>query len=121
MPDLKIRDIIELAEADIDDPESKLQKVFEWKIDRFTQLTKWIFGFAGSLVVALFVGLTKDDISLWGWEFWSLLSSAVLVFIAGLVRSRMAASYSHQFLKGLYLLGKLKRINGFLEEYQRRN
>jgi hypothetical protein len=65
---LRVADVLDLAAAQSEDSEDRLQKIFEWSFERTLTAARLLFGVAASILAAWLAALLRPDSSLDGWE-----------------------------------------------------
>jgi hypothetical protein len=115
---LKVADVLDLAAAQSDEAEDRLQKIFEWDFERTMTSVRLLFGAAGSVVVALFAALFRKDSSLHTWQAVVMLASAgVLGTVAGSILWRTRTLH-REFVAALQLLNATARLGPLLARYR---
>jgi formate dehydrogenase maturation protein FdhE len=79
---LHVGDVLDLASAQSADAEDRLEKLFEWDFERTMTTVRLLFAAAGSLLVALFAALFKEDAVIKTWHVAAIGgSSGVLALV----------------------------------------
>jgi hypothetical protein len=117
---LKVRDLIDLVASKVPDPESRLEKAYDWSHSRRLELVKWLLTSAVALFAPVVVALAKGELlsSTSRWWLAGTLFGALTVAIAGI--SLLVATRKHyrSYLAAQALLGELTKIGPFIERYR---
>lgn len=119
MKELKIKDIIYLVEADIDDPKDQIQKIYEWNFERKMTLVKGFVGFSVSLIVALLFSYLKSEIKeeISWWEIGIALLFAGLTGTYGFYQYFQIEKIGNHFIAALKLHKKLLCAKTFIANH----
>jgi len=120
MKDINIKDIIDLASEEIDNPESELKKVFDWHHERKIMLIKGTISIAVSLLIAIGLAYLKSEINFnSSWELSIILIGAISSIVYGIFQLVKAKRVGKKYLASITLLCQLKRIKPFINLYRR--
>lgn len=118
MKDLAIKELIDLVIAEVPDPETKIQRMYEWHFERDMTITKWILGIAASLSISVLIAFFEAERGLVVWHATLVLLSALGTFTYGIYRLWQMRSLHRQFVSALKLLCELKKVEPFLARYR---
>lgn len=114
-----MKELVDLAVSEIPEPESRIQKMFEWNFERDMTLARSLVGVAASIFVAIAVALFRNEIQLAWWWVLIVITSAMVVFAVGLYRFRQVRNVHKQFVSALKLHQELHQVAPFLKAYLR--
>ena len=120
MLDLKIKDIIDLVDAEINDPDVQIQKIFDWHFEKVKLITQISVGAAASLFVAVTITFISNDKI-------ELIPAIVLILLAlssalfGIYRLFKLKKYHRQYLTALKLFHDFEKIRPFIKIYREKN
>jgi hypothetical protein len=115
---LRVGDVLDLAAAQSNESESRLQQIFEWEFERTMTTVRLLFGAAGSVVVALLAVLFRNDTSLRTWHIVVILASAATLASLGAGLLWRARTAHRQFLAALLLLSSAQQLGPLLARYR---
>lgn len=129
MVKLTIRDVIDLVASEVPNPESRLEKVYDWAHARRLELVKWLLATGVALFAPVVVALARGELiqsgsgssSGSGSQLWLGLTlfGAVSISIAGLVVLIQTRRRYRAYLASQALLGEIRKIAPFLERYRK--
>lgn len=127
MKGLRIKQLIDLVEANIDGGESRIEKIFEWRFEREITAARWSLGLAASLAVAVVIAYFRDAGNLVdaalpkssGLEFAITLALAFVSMTYGLFLMWRLRSLHNEYVAALTIFGRLNRIRKFVQRYRR--
>ena len=61
MKTIQLRQLIDLVAGDVNDSESRIEKVFEWRFERDLVVVRWLLGIAASLALAVVVAFLREN------------------------------------------------------------
>lgn len=111
-------DLLDLVEAEVDEAESKITKMFDWHYDRVKTTAQWILGAAASLVISLVIAYSKDELAVSNLAAALMLGAAVVFLGVGIFRMWRLSKLQREFVAALSLLSKVKRIRSFVVRYR---
>lgn len=118
--DITVKELIDLAQSRINEPELKIQKMFDWYYEQDMMVVKGALATSGSLLITYLIALLKKEVAF-------ELNSALFIFIAillsslyGLYRLGQVKSIHKQFVSTLKLYTNVKDISQFINLYQQR-
>lgn len=117
MVKLTIRDLIDLVASGVPNPESRLEKVYEWAHTRRLELVKWILASAAALFAPVVVAFAKGELSANRWLALALFASVAMA-VAGLLMLIIPRRRHKAYLAAQALLGEIQKIAPFLERYR---
>jgi phosphatidylglycerophosphate synthase len=115
---LTIKEIIDLVVGEIPDAESKIQKMFEWYLEREKLIITWILGVAASLFVSVLVAFFKKEINLEWWLTILIIICSLGTALYGVIRVYRLRSMNAQFVSALKLFSNFNKISQFLLRYR---
>lgn len=118
MQDLTVRQLLDLATAEVPDASEHLKKAFEWHFERSMTGVKLLFGVAGSLLVALIAAALKEHIEVTWWQLAILGASALIFASMGIWRFQATRAVYRQYFAALQLLRELESLAPLLRLYQ---
>jgi hypothetical protein len=118
MQDLTVKQLLELATADVPDAASHLKQAFEWHFERSMTGVKLLFGVAGSLLVALIAAALKEHIEVAWWELAIIGASTIVFTVVGYMRFQATRGVYRQYFAALQLLRELDDLAPLLRLYQ---
>jgi len=119
---LSIRDLIDLVASGVPNPESRLEKVYDWAHARRLELVKWLLASAVALFAPVVVALARGDLgqsgsrSTW-WLALTLFGAVAIAFWGMLILFQTRRRY-RAYLAAQALLGEIRKIAPFLERYR---
>jgi ABC-type cobalamin transport system permease subunit len=120
MKDISVKELSDLAVAEVPEPESRVQRMFEWHFERDMTLAKGFLGAAASISVAVAVALFRNQVNVAWWWVLAVVASSAVCLIIGLVRFRQLRNIHKQFVDALKLHRELQQIAPFIRIYLRR-
>ena len=120
MKDISVKELSDLVVAEVPDPESRVQRMFEWHFERDMTLAKAFLGAAASIAIAVAVALFKNEVQVAWWWVLAVVTSSVVCFVIGMNRFRRLRNIHKQFVDALKLQHELQQIASFLRSYLRR-
>lgn len=118
MKDISISELITLIAADLDDPEERVEKMFDWYIDRSKVTVQWILGGAASLFLAVLVAFSRNELSLPWWQTGLVALFALGTGSYGLLRLRALGGAAQQYVAAIAICARLKQIRRFLAAHR---
>lgn len=122
MVQLTIRDLIDLVASGVPNPESRLEKVYDWAHARRLELVKWLLASAVALSAPVVIALARGDLGLSGshsiWWLALTLFGAVGIAVAGAFMLVQTKRRYRAYLAAQALLGEIRKIAPFLERYR---
>lgn len=115
---LTIKEIIDLVVAEIPDPESKIQKMFEWHLEREKLIITWILGAAASLFISVLVAFFKAELKLGLWQIAIIILCSLGTAFYGIYRVLQIRSINSQFISAMKLFSNFRKISLFLTRYR---
>ncbi len=115
---LKIKEIIDLVVGEVPDAESKIQKMFEWYLEREKLIITWMLGAAASLFISVLIAFFKKEIELEWWQTSLIIIFSLGTAFYGVIRVYHIRSMNAQFVSALKLLSNFKKISQFLIRYR---
>ena len=117
---MSIRDLLDLALADVTSAEERIEKIFEWHFDRAKTTSQWILGAAASLSISVLISISQKE-----WKLPTLTTTIILVCAAatgvyGAYILWQLRSLSRQFVAALKLYVKLAGVRAFIARYRGR-
>jgi hypothetical protein len=117
---LSIRDLLDLAVADVAGAEERIEKIFEWHFDRAKTISQWILGAAASLSISVLISISKQEWKLSAPFTTIILMCAVATGAYGAYNLWQLRSLSRQFVAALKLYSELTGIRAFVGRYRER-
>lgn len=118
MRNIAIRELIDLVAAEVQEPEKRLEKVFDWEASRSAEIVKWVLGASAAVFVAVLVAYFKGDVSNPKWHLPIGFTLAGFTATYGLVRLHQMRKAHREFVAALLLLAELRRIAPFIRRYR---
>ena len=117
---LSIRDIASIIGSDVNDPEKRIDIVFEWAHTRRIEFIKWVLTASVALFIPVVVGVFKGEISGTTSQWWALVAlfGSVVLALFGLTLLYQAKQLHKTYLSTISLLGDMKRIAPFIQRYR---
>lgn len=117
---LTIRDLVDLVASGVPDPESRLEKVYDWAHVRRLELVKWLLASAVALFAPVVVALARGDLTSSGSRWWlaSTLFGAVAIAVGGLFMIVSTKRRYREYLSAQALLGEIQKIAPFIARYR---
>jgi len=114
---LQVGDVLDLAAAQSDEAEDRLEKLFEWDFERTMTTVRLLFAAAGSLLVALFAALFREDAVINTWQVVAIGgSSGVLTFVGAALLRRTRTAH-REYIAALQLLNAAEALGPLLARY----
>ncbi len=120
MKDITIKELIDLIEIGVSDPEAKIEKMFEWHFNRSIMITKWILGATVSLLISVGAVFLKPELNIKWWQFSIVLLFALSSATYGIYRLWQIRAMHKQFVSTLKIYYELKKIVPFITRYRER-
>lgn len=118
MRNLKIKDLLDLATAELENPHEQILSIYQWHFEKSMVSIKFILAAGGSILLALLLGLFKDDFSAPNWQIViAIIASGIIIFY-GLFRYWSLRSLHREYISSLYLLTALIPMVPFLKYYR---
>jgi hypothetical protein len=115
---LQLSHIVDLVLHETAEPEKRLEKLFDWYVQRWLEIAKWLLGIAATITAALIVALvTKPDV-ISRVTIGFTLFSAIVSALAGFGAILVAYHANTHFVVSLSLLGRLQKVKPFLIKYR---
>jgi hypothetical protein len=122
MVPITIRDLIDLVASGVPNPESRLEKVYDWAHARRLELVKWLLASAVALSAPVVIALARGDLGPSGsrsiWWLALTLFGAVGIAVAGAFMLVQTKRRYRAYLASQALLGEIRKIAPFLERYR---
>ena len=118
MLDLKIKDIIDLVDTEIKDPEFQIQKIFDWHFEKEKLIAQISVGASASLFIALFISFINNTNSLGIVCIIILMVFALCPGLFGIYRLKKLNEYHRQYLTALILFHEFEKIRPFVKLYR---
>lgn len=118
MKDINIKDIIDLATQDVNNPSAELKKVYEWHHERKMMIIKGTISIAISLIVMLAFAYFKSELTIDNWTMLYPLGFSLLTMTYGFYELNRARKLGKKFIAALTLLNRFKKITPFLNLYR---
>jgi hypothetical protein len=119
---LTIRDLIDLVASGVPNPESRLEKVYDWAHARRLELVKWLLASAVALFAPVMIALARGDLGPGAsgsiWWLASALFGAVSLAVAGAFMLVQTRRRYRAYLAAQALLGEIRKIAPFLQRYR---
>jgi hypothetical protein len=115
---LRVADVLDLAAAQSEGSEDRLQKVFDWQFERTMTSVRLLFGAAGSLIIALLAASFRKDASLHTWQIVVILFAAAVSASTGAAMLWRMRTMHREFLQALQLLNSAIRLGPLLARYR---
>lgn len=115
---LTIKEIIDLVAGEVPDAESKIQKMFEWYLEREKLIITWILGAAASLFISVMVAFFKSELKLQWWQTLLIIICSLGTGVYGMIRVYHMRSMNSQFVSALNLFSNFKQISQFIIRYR---
>jgi len=118
MKDIRISDLIDLVHAEAAEPEKRLEKMFEWQIQRQLEIAKWVLGAAASLGVGVVIASTSSSAKLTT-THWILAGVAIVILGSfGAFQFVRCRQFSECYLSSIVVLGHLAKLRPFISRYR---
>lgn len=121
MKQVRVVDLIDLIHASAPEPDKRLEKVFDWQIQRRLETAKWTLGAAVSLVVGIGVASTNSTAAITPYHWISVGVASAILLLWGLHQFRQSRELAQCFLGSITLLNRLARIRAFIALYRSLN
>ena len=120
MFELTIGDLIDIVASGVSDPESRLEKTYDWAHARRLELVKWLLTSAVALFAPVAVAVAKGELQSSASRGWlaSTLFLSLTVAIAGISLLIRTQRHYRAYLAAQALLGELTKIAPFIERYR---
>jgi hypothetical protein len=118
MRDLSIRNLMDMAAADLPDGEHAIEKMFEWHFDRVKTVSQWVLGAAASLSIVVIAALVEAKVKLPAWLITTIMVVATCSGAYGIYALRQLRSLNHHFVAALGLYAKLRGMRDFIRRYR---
>lgn len=118
MKDITLKELVDLAVADISEPNDRIEKMFEWHFERELTITKWLLGAAASIFVAMLISYYKQEFNVSTWQIILGIIIVLASFSYGIYRLWRLRNIHKQFVSALKLLKELTNIAPFLQAYR---
>lgn len=127
MNTIQLRHLIDLVAGDVNDGESRIEKIFEWKFERDMTVVRWSLGLAASLAVTVLIAFFRTNsgssispvATLTGFELGGALLLALVSATYGIYRLAHLRRLHEQYIAALNLYGRLYSIRDFIHLYRR--
>ena len=127
MKTIQIRHLIDLVAADVNDGESRIEKIFHWRFERDLRVVRWSLGVAASLPVAILIAYFRSTVTApngveSALSLRELIGALMLAFLSatyGLYRLVQLRILHEQYVAALMLFGRLYSIREFIQLYRR--
>jgi hypothetical protein len=122
---LTIRDLIDLVASGVPNPESRLERVYDWEHARRLELVKWLLASSIALFAPVVIALAKSDSTTDGsgrtwWLTVTLFLAVCIAFAGALVVAHTKRRY-RSYLAAQALLGEIRKVAPFLERYRQKS
>src|SRR5215467_7540287 len=113
MKEVRVRHLLDLVHADAPEPEKRLEKMFDWQIQRRQEIAKWLLGASVSLGVGIGVASAGPS-SRFTIYHWAAAGIAIAVLLgAGVYQFARSHRLSNCYLSSVVLLNRLARLRPF--------
>lgn len=119
MRDVEVRDLLELAALEVDNPHEKLTQLYIWMYDYAMTGAKALTAFGASLLVGLTIAVIQEKSHQLGPYVIAGFVGAGLTIVVGALRYLRIRSLSKQFMAAHYLLSEVSRVQPFLALYRK--
>ena len=118
MKDITLKELVDLAVASVSEPDSRIEKMFDWHFERELTITKWLLGAAASIFVAMLISYYKQEFNVATWQIILGIIIVLASFSYGIYRLLKLRNIHKQFVSALKLLKELTNIVPFLRTYR---
>lgn len=119
MEDINIREIISLSAEEIDNPDDKIKKVFEWNYERNSLIVKGVVGFSLSLIITLLFSFFKNEIKVDLYYLIIPICFSILTGSYGFYKLYQIKRLGRQYIAAIKLISEFKKISPFISLYKR--
>lgn len=118
MKDIRISDLIDLVDAGAIEPEKRIEKIFDWQIQRQMEIAKWFLGAAASLGIGIVIASTSST-AVFTAIHWALAGVAIVALGGfGTLQFIRGKKLSECFLSSIVLLNRLAKLRQFIARYR---
>lgn len=121
MRTISLRELIDLVAGDVNDAESRIQKVFEWRFEHDMSITKWALGLAASLTIAVLVAFFRGgtgSVQVTKTELGIALAFALASATYGIYAIIQLRRVNREFIAALKLYSKFHSVRDFIHLYR---
>ena len=118
MKQIQISSLIDIASSGVEDPEARIQKLFEWRFDHAMSVAKWALGLAASLVVVVLVAYFRAPTNIDLTELGYALLAAFISGSYGVYVLFRLRSINAEFVSALTLLARLRDLAPFVIRFR---
>jgi hypothetical protein len=118
MANLRLRDLIDLVTGEVVEPEARIEKMYEWYVERRTTVAKWWIGASGTVLAAIAASFMKAELQIPAWEIAFGVLGALVAGGIGFWRFYALRTIAREYVAAAYLFAELKRIAPFLQLYR---
>lgn len=118
MKNLLLKDLIDIVASEAQVPEARLEKIYDWVIQRNLEISKWLLGLTATVAATFLITLFKEELKS---PFWL----NIIIFIAmllsgsyGFLRLYRYRQIQREYIAALKLHNDLKRISSFIQKYR---
>jgi hypothetical protein len=119
MQSLSIRDLLDMATADVDNAPERIEEMYRWHFEREMTAIKLTLGAAATLLATLVIAHFEGKIAAPRWQTIGALAGAFLTGSYGAYRYWQLRRIQRQFVAALRLYTALQRSSDFLRLYLR--
>jgi len=119
MEDINIQEVISLAAEDIENPDEKIKKVFEWNYERNALIIKGVIGFSLSLILTLLFSFFKNEIKVNLYYLIVPIFFSILTGSYGFYKLYQIKRLGRQYIAAIKLLSEFRKISPFISLYKR--
>ncbi|MCH7592757.1 MAG: hypothetical protein IH989_08270 [Planctomycetes bacterium] len=118
MRTVSLLELIDLVYGDVEEAESRIQKLFEWRFERDMNIAKWALGLAASLIIAVLVAFFRGGSDVTGRELGIGLAIAFASATYGIFAIVQLRSVNREFIAALVLYSRFRSIRAFIRLYR---
>lgn len=119
MRDIEVRDLLEFAARDVENPDEKITQLYLWMYDYAMTGAKALTAFGASLIAGLALAVIQEKSHQIGTYVVIGFVGAGITVAVGVWRYFRVRSLSQQFMAAQYLLSEVLRARPFLQLYER--
>ncbi|TGM85593.1 hypothetical protein [Leptospira licerasiae] len=118
MNTITIKELIDLIVTKTDSQDKKIEKLFDWQMQRNMEIVKAVFAFLAAMIVSFIIALLKDEVKI-GW-IWLFAIPTLLIIIAfyAVYQLFKLKNIQKEYIATLLLHAKLNEFAPFFHKYR---